>query len=109
MRDFVIKCDACKKEILPEENKPVVFHDLKLKFQTFMIDPHTHQEEEMTNMHRITKNTYCRNCLEALVNKMNEFLEEVAPEPREIVEEFNEKVNKLQSNKIDGKAAMEKR
>lgn len=110
MRDFIVKCDGCNKEIIgSDKSQPVFYHNLRLKFKTYMIDPHTGQEEEMSNMVRTTENTYCRFCLDKLTNKMEEFIKEVSPEPREIIEEYNEVVNKLQSSAIDGKEAMEKR
>lgn len=111
MREFIIKCDGCKKDITKDlkSNEATLFTEIELKFKAFMIDPNSHQEEEMTNMNRFTKNVYCKTCFDKLIEYIANFNEEVSPEPEKLEAEFDQKTFDLQSNEIDGPEAMEKR
>lgn len=110
MKEFIINCDGCGKEITPEEeNKATIFVQIEMAFKAFMIDPNTNQEEEMTNLDRHSKSVYCNPCFNKLIEHIDNFNKEVSPEPRLFEPEQNKVAFNLQSNDIDGPEAMEKR
>lgn len=110
MRDFIIKCDGCGKDITPEvKDKATTFVQIEMRFKAFMLDPNTGQEEEMTNLDRQNKAVYCNDCFNTLINHIDNFNREVSPEPKSFIPEHNITAFELQSGDIDGPEAMEKK
>lgn len=103
MRRFKMECDGCGKILeINEENinekKALVYHSLQLDFRTFMKDPNTYQEEEVSNMARQTNNIYCNDCFMKLAEHMNNFIEEIAPNKEDILRsEKSDNIEKAQS------------
>ena len=105
MRKFVVECDGCGKplRINKGDKNAVIYHELMLDFRTFMIDPNTSMEEEVSNMARQTRSVYCNDCFKKLADHMESFVKEVAPETPE--EAFNPEMDvvalKIQSKDPD--------
>ena len=109
MRKFTVECDGCGKKLeVTQESidrkKAVTYHMLQLTFRTFMIDPNTNQEEEMSNMARQTSSVYCSDCFLKLVSHMDRFIEEVAPDDSHFLHaDYSPEVRNNQSSEEDKK------
>lgn len=107
MRKFTVECDGCGKKLeVTQENidrkMPTTYHMLQLTFRTFMIDPNTSQEEEVSNMARQTSSVYCSDCFLKLVDYMDKFIEEVSPDDSHFARsEYSPEVRRNQSTKKD--------
>jgi len=113
MREFIVKCDACEKEMTfteeQLENKtPIVYHQIRLNFRSFMKDPNTNQEEEISNMAKQTDSVYCNSCFMILTKHLESFIDETDPKTNnELLRSVIDKdVAKNQSLEIDGLEAL---
>lgn len=115
MRRFKVECDGCGKVLeITEEHiknkKALVYHALQLDFRSFMKDPNTGQEEEVSNMARQTNNIYCNDCFLKLAEYMNKFIEDVRPNEEEILRvEKSDKIAREQSVEVDGLEALKQK
>ncbi len=116
MREFIVKCDACEKNLIFTEEqlaqkKPIVYHQIRLNFRSFMKDPNTLQEEEVSNMARQTDSIYCNDCFMKLTKHLEAFIDETDPKSQDALlhAEIDPAIVKNQSSEIDGIEALEQR
>ena len=108
MRRMIVECDGCGKSLeITEENiekkTPIIYHKLQLNFRSFMKDPNTNQEEEVSNMARQTDNIYCNDCFLKLPEYMDQFISDVAKNEDDLIRaEKDPKIKEAQSLEPDG-------
>jgi len=86
-----------------EKKKPLVYHQIRLNFRSFMKDPNTLQEEEVSNMAKQTDSVYCNDCFITLTKHLEAFIEETSPQTDEslLKPEFQKGVADSQSVETD--------